>query len=80
MVPPSDRRTPPERPGCRRCRGRRGPRGEPVELGDPQGVVGAHGREGLVQDGPGAVSAGESLVEVDPVSGDAETGEDLVWV
>ena len=51
--------------------------GEPVELGDHQGVAGAHGRQGLVQAGPGAVSAGESLVEVDPVCGDAETGEDL---
>jgi hypothetical protein len=50
-----------------------GTEGEPVELGDHQGVVGAHGREGLVQDAPGAVSAGESLVEVDPVFGDAET-------
>jgi hypothetical protein len=37
----------------------------------------ARGGEGLVQAGPAAVSAGESLVEVDPVFGDAETGEDL---
>ena len=43
--------------------------GEPVELGDHQGVAGPHGREGLVQAGPGAAGAGESLVEVDPVFG-----------
>jgi hypothetical protein len=51
--------------------------GEPVQRGDHHGVAGAHRREGLVKAGPGAVSAGESLVEVDPVCGDAETGEDL---
>jgi hypothetical protein len=51
-------------------------RRQPDAPGD-QGVAGAHGRQGLVQAGPGAVRAGESLVEVDPVCGDAETGEDL---
>ena len=51
--------------------------GEPVELGEHQGIASAHGREGLVQAGPGAVSAGESLVKVDPVRRDAEAGEDL---
>lgn len=35
--------------------------GEPFELGDHQGVAGAHGRLRLVQAGPGAVSACEDL-------------------
>ena len=51
--------------------------GEPVQLGDHQGVVGAHGRQRMVHAGPGAAGAGESLVEVDPVCGDTEAGEDL---
>ena len=46
--------------------------GEPAEFGDDQGVAGTHGREGVVESGPGAVGAGESLVEVDPVACDAE--------
>jgi hypothetical protein len=33
--------------------------------------------EGLVEAGPAAVGAGQSLVQVDPVGGDAESGEGL---
>ena len=51
--------------------------GEPVELGDDEGVPGADGGERLVQAGPGPCGAGEGLVEVDPVRRDAERGEDL---
>ena len=77
MLPPRDRRTPPATRVSPMSRASGDGAGEPVELGDDQGVAGAHGRECLVETGPGAVGAGESLVEVDPVRGDAETGEDL---
>jgi hypothetical protein len=46
--------------------------GEPVEFGDDQDVPGAYGRQCLVEAGPGAVGAGETLVEIDTVLGDAE--------
>ena len=36
--------------------------GEPVELGDDQGVPGADGGERLVQAGPGPRGAGQALV------------------
>ena len=51
--------------------------GEPVELGDGEGVAVPDGGQGLVQARPGAAGAGQPLVEVDPVSGDAERGEVL---
>ena len=50
---------------------------QPVQLGDGQGVALPDGGQGLVQAGPGAGGAGEALVEVDPVPGHAEGGEDL---
>lgn len=51
--------------------------GEPVELGHYQGVAGADGGQGLGEPGSFAVGAGESLVEVDAVVGDAEAGKDF---
>lgn len=47
------------------------------ELGNDQGVAGVYGRQGLVEAGPLPVGSGQALVEVDPVVGDAEGGEDL---
>jgi len=41
--------------------------GEPVELGDHEGVTGPAGGEGLAQPGPPAVGAGDVVVNVDPV-------------
>ena len=46
--------------------------GEPVELRYDEGVAFAEGGERLIQAGPRPVGAGESVVEVDPVFGDAE--------
>ena len=51
--------------------------GEPVELGDGEGVALTDGGQGLVQARPGAAGAGQPLVEVDPVGGDAEGGQGL---
>lgn len=58
--------------------------GEPVEFRNNEGVAGADGGQGLVEAGAGPVGAeagpvgaGESLVEVDPVVGDAKGSEDL---
>jgi hypothetical protein len=51
--------------------------GEPVELGDDEGVAGAYGGEGLVETGPVPAGAGEPFVEVDPLVRDAEGGEGL---
>src|SRR5690349_22116092 len=51
--------------------------GEPVQLGDGQGVALPDGGEGLVEAGPGTAGAGEPLVEVDPVRGNAEGGQGL---
>ena len=45
---------------------------EPVELGDDQGVASAAGGHCLAETGPGSVSAGEAVVDVDPVGVDAE--------
>jgi hypothetical protein len=42
--------------------------GEPVELGDDQGVAGAAGGEGLEQAGALAVGAGDAVVDVVPTS------------
>ena len=49
--------------------------GEPVEFGDDEGVAGPDGGEGFAESGPFLVSAGQSVVDVDPVFGDAEGGE-----
>jgi len=49
--------------------------GEPVQLGDGQGVALADGGQGLVEAGPGAAGAGESLVDVDAFGYNAERGE-----
>ena len=51
--------------------------GEAVELGDGEGVAVADGGQGLVQAGPGPAGAGQPLVQVDAVGGDAERGEVL---
>lgn len=51
--------------------------GEPVEFGHGQGVAGPDGRESLVETWPGAASAGEAVVEVDPVFGDAEATQPM---
>ena len=48
-----------------------------VELAIPKLRAGSYGGQGLVQAGAGAAGAGESLVEVDPVVGDAELGQGL---
>ena len=49
--------------------------GEAVELGDGEGVAVAGCGQGLVQAGPGPAGAGQPLVQVDAVGGDAERGE-----
>ena len=55
---------------------RNGP-GEAVEFGHDQSVALAHGGEGLVEAGAGAVRAGESVIGVDPILGDSEFQEGL---
>ncbi len=55
---------------------RNGP-GEAVEFGHDQSVALAHGGEGLVEAGAGAVRAGESVIGVDAILGDAEFQEGL---
>ena len=55
---------------------RNGP-GPAVEFGHDQGVAGAHGGEGLVEAGAVAVRAGEAVIGVDAVLGDAELPERL---
>ena len=49
--------------------------GEAVELGDGEGVAVTDGGQRLVQAGPGPGGAGQPLVQVDAVRGDAERGE-----
>ena len=51
--------------------------GQAVEFGHDQGVALAHGGEGLVQAGSGAAGAGEAVVGVDAILGDAEFQEGL---
>jgi hypothetical protein len=51
--------------------------GEPVELGHHKGVAGPDGGQGLIQAGPCAAGAGETLVEVIPVVRGAERGQGL---
>jgi len=51
--------------------------GEPVELGHDERVAFTEGGERLVEAGPRPVGAGESVVEVDPVLGDAELPQPL---
>jgi hypothetical protein len=46
--------------------------GEPVELGDHEGVAGPAGGEGLLESGAFAVPAGEAVVDVDQVVQDPE--------
>ena len=55
---------------------RHGP-GQAVEFGHDQGVALAHGGEGLIEAGAGAAGAGEAVVGVDAVLGDAEIQERL---
>ena len=43
-----------------------------VELGHHERVPGANGGEGLVEAGPGPVGAGQPVIGVNPVGGDAE--------
>ena len=49
--------------------------GEPVQLRDHEYVAGPYRRECLAEAWPVAVSASESLAEVDPLVRDAEGGE-----
>jgi hypothetical protein len=56
---------------------RRGPTGEPVEFRYDEGVAFTEGGDRLIQAGPRPVGAGESVVEVDPVLGDAELPQPL---
>ena len=51
--------------------------GEPVELRYDEGVAFAEGGERLIQAGPRPIGAGQSVVEVDPVLGDAELPQPL---
>ena len=46
--------------------------GQPVEFRHDQRVAGAHGGEGLVEAGAGAGGAGEAVIGVDAILGDAE--------
>ena len=48
-----------------------------VQLRHHQGVALAHCGHGLIQTGPGAVGAGQTLVHVDAIRCDAELGERL---
>ena len=50
---------------------------QPVEFRHDQGVVGAHGGEGLVKAGAGAGRAGEAVIGVDAILGDAQLQERL---
>lgn len=50
---------------------------QPVEFRHDQGVAGAHGGEGLVVAGSGAVRAGEAVTGVDAIFGDAQLQEGL---
>ena len=49
--------------------------GEPVELGDHERVASTARGECLAQPGPGAVGAGQAMVDVDPVRLNPECGE-----
>ena len=51
--------------------------GEPVELGDHEGVTAPAGGQGLAQAGALAVGAGDAVVDVDAVGLHAEGGEGL---
>ena len=51
--------------------------GESVEFRDGKGVAGADALRGPGRGRAAAVGAGQSLVQVDPVGGDAESGEGL---
>ena len=55
---------------------RNGP-GEAVEFRHDQGVAFAHGGEGLVEAGSGAVRAGEAVIGVDVIYGEAQLQEGL---
>jgi hypothetical protein len=72
MAPPNDNFTPRATRESTDLAGVGHRTGEPVEFGDDQGVADADGRESLVETWPGAASAGEAVVEVDPVFGDSE--------
>ncbi len=48
-----------------------------VELGDDEGVAGATGGQRLAQARPLAVGAGQALVDLGPVSADAERGQSI---
>jgi len=52
--------------------------GQPIELGDDEGVALSAGGQGLAQPGAVAVGAGQSVVEVDPLGVDAERGEGVL--
>ena len=49
--------------------------GQPVELGDDQGVAGPARRQRFAQPRTGSVGAGQAVVDVDAVRLDAERGE-----
>lgn len=51
--------------------------GKPVEFGDDEGVAGPDGGEGFSESGPLLFSAGQSVVDVDPVLKSAEAGESV---
>jgi hypothetical protein len=48
---------------------------EAVELRYDEGVALTHRGQGLIQAGPFPVGAGEAMIEVDPLLGDAELAE-----
>jgi bifunctional DNA-binding transcriptional regulator/antitoxin component of YhaV-PrlF toxin-antitoxin module len=50
---------------------------EPIQLGDNQGVALASRGKRVVEPGTGTASAGQSVVEVDPILGDSELAQDL---
>jgi len=52
--------------------------GEPVEFLHDEGVTFPDGSEGLVEPGAFAVGAGQAVVEVDPLLGDAELDQPVV--
>jgi hypothetical protein len=51
--------------------------GKPAELLNHEGVALPRGGEGLIEAGPLPAGPGESVIEVDPLLGDAESGQPL---
>lgn len=53
--------------------------GEPVESRDDQDVAGANGGQCHAQAGPAGGGSGQPVVGIDPVAGDAECSELILW-